>query len=189
MLGRCDHPGSPGREQFSGCGVVGDGRSWVDAAPAVSAPAAVYHHESGACPSLRREHVPGDALPGGYSAENLQHHRQQLGAGRESALQRDLQGRRESGPGYRPGTGQSGGGAVVQGHGRRKKRNSPGFCGSWRCGNQGHRRGSTAAGFGSAGTADFGAACGKNRTAALPAGAELEHHGADEYPAGGYSHQ
>ncbi len=40
-------------------------------------------------------------------------------------------------------------------------------------------------GFRDPGAADPGAAGGKNRAAALFAGAELEHHRADEYPAGG----
>ena len=70
-------------------------------------------------------------------------------------------------------------------HGGQQKRHGAGFRGRGGCGDQGHRRGSADIGFRDPGTADSGTAGGKNRASALFAGTELEHHRADEHPAGG----
>ena len=184
MLGGRDEAGSAGRGESPGNGAVGHGQKRAHAAAPLSAFAAVHHLAPGACPPLWSEYVPGNALPGGYSAENLQHHRRQLGAGRKCALQRHLQGRRGTGRGGGSGAGQGCGRGMGQGHGGQQKRYRPGFRGSGGRGDQGHRRGSTDSGFPGARAADSGAAGGENWPAALPAGAQLEYHGTDEHPAG-----
>lgn len=62
------------------------------------------------------------------------------------------------------------------------------FVGGGRCGYQGHRRRRAHSGQPGAGAAGVGADRGEDLHPALYAGAELELHGADERPAGGYAH-